>query len=226
MQLLAPKIIKHASGDALDLSKWNIFYADERIVPLSHADSNANHCNKVLFDKVFAIDILKSNKCLALYHTFTQIPGIKPKLHTVQTHLSAADAASAYQTALLDAVGPDGVLDMILLGMGGDGRNLIDRHLITYVHLIIASYECVFMFTSGHTASLFPSFPVETDPEVLVGFVENSPKPPPQRVTLTYQAIYRAREVRASSLDLYCLLQHKSLHVHAGPRRNRGGIQG
>ena len=126
MQLLAPKIIKHASGDALDLSKWNIFYADERIVPLSHADSNANHCNKVLFDKVCAMDILKSNIYLvAFYHTIIQIPGVKPKLHTVQTDLSAADAASAYQTALVNAVGPDGVLDMILLGMGGDGRNLI-----------------------------------------------------------------------------------------------------
>lgn len=66
--------------------------------------------------------------------------------------------------------GPDGqpVLDIIFLGLGED----------------------------GHTASLFPGEPesVSADPAVYRA-VSNSPKPPPHRVTLGYQAIAAARQV-------------------------------
>jgi 6-phosphogluconolactonase len=52
--------------------------------------------------------------------------------------------------------------------------------------------------TNGHTASLMPNAP----PEVEEGrgpylYVENSPTPPPQRVTLSYQAIWSAKHVWA-----------------------------
>ena len=46
----------------------------------------------------------------------------------------------------------------------------------------------------GHTASLFPGHP-ELDAEGWAVGVRNSPKPPPERVTLTLQALRGARRV-------------------------------
>jgi 6-phosphogluconolactonase len=46
----------------------------------------------------------------------------------------------------------------------------------------------------GHTASLFPGYP-ELDAEGWAVGVRNSPKPPPERVTLTLQALRGARRV-------------------------------
>src|SRR5471032_1229468 len=59
------------------------------------------------------------------------------------------------------------VLDLILLGMGED----------------------------GHVASLFPGKTEGTIPTDIFCTVKNSPKPPPNRVTLSYAAIAAAREV-------------------------------
>lgn len=57
----------------------------------------------------------------------------------------------------------DGALDVLLLGMGED----------------------------GHVASLFPGWPAP--PGARVAFVASSPKPPPQRVTLTRPMLVTAR---------------------------------
>jgi 6-phosphogluconolactonase len=47
----------------------------------------------------------------------------------------------------------------------------------------------------GHVASLFPGFPqLDVDDAVAVG-VTDSPKPPPERTTLTYGALNRSSEV-------------------------------
>jgi 6-phosphogluconolactonase len=46
----------------------------------------------------------------------------------------------------------------------------------------------------GHTASLFPGHPALEAPGLAVG-VRDSPKPPPQRVTLTFNALRTARRV-------------------------------
>lgn len=47
----------------------------------------------------------------------------------------------------------------------------------------------------GHINSLFPDSPAVHETTRLVVGVEDSPKPPPQRITLTLPAIQRAREV-------------------------------
>lgn len=89
---------------------------------------------------------------------------------------SLDDAAAAYEAELRALVPPvDGVpggipsLDLVLLGAGGD----------------------------GHTASLFPGTKGLDTASALVESIRDSPKPPPERVTLTLPAIREAARVWA-----------------------------
>ena len=49
------------------------------------------------------------------------------------------------------------------------------------------------MGPDGHTASLFPNHSVLNDNQGLVTFVKDSPKPPPERVTLTLNTINQSK---------------------------------
>ena len=80
-------------------------------------------------------------------------------------HADVAAAAAAYGDELR-AQGT-GLFDVVMLGVGPD----------------------------GHVASLFPGYPqLDVDDTVAVP-VTGSPKPPPERVSLTFGALNRAREV-------------------------------
>lgn len=81
-----------------------------------------------------------------------------------------AAAAQAYETVLAANASsgePAPDFDVHLLGMGGE----------------------------GHINSLFPHTPAVAETIRLVVGVEDSPKPPPRRITLTLPAIARSREV-------------------------------
>lgn len=94
---------------------------------------------------------------------------------TVDTDLSPKDAAANYEEALRAAfsVGGDAIgaqlpcFDAALLGVGPD----------------------------GHTCSLFPGHPLLEERGKWVADIEDSPKPPPQRVTLTYPVLNNSRNV-------------------------------
>jgi 6-phosphogluconolactonase len=87
-----------------------------------------------------------------------------PSLHTVASPLVPEDAAWLYGLSVRERV-PDCVFDIVLLGMGPD----------------------------GHTCSLFPGHPVLSVVDAPVAPVRGSPKPPPERITLTLPALARAR---------------------------------
>ncbi|GEL93600.1 6-phosphogluconolactonase [Cellulomonas composti] len=82
-------------------------------------------------------------------------------------------SAAAYAAELAAFATPEGsgssvpAFDVLLLGMGPD----------------------------GHVASLFPGHPALTVADASTVGVHGSPKPPPERVSLTFEAIRRAREV-------------------------------
>jgi 6-phosphogluconolactonase len=82
-----------------------------------------------------------------------------------EAHPDVESAASAYAEELRAHGG--GMFDLVLLGVGPD----------------------------GHVASLFPGFPqLEVDDQVALP-VTDSPKPPPERITLTFPALNRTHEV-------------------------------
>lgn len=78
---------------------------------------------------------------------------------------SIEDAAAAYADVLAAVTGP--LFDVHLLGMGPE----------------------------GHINSLFPHTPAVRETTRLVVGVDDCPKPPPRRITLTLPAIQRSREV-------------------------------
>jgi 6-phosphogluconolactonase len=83
----------------------------------------------------------------------------------------SAEAAAADYAARLASAAADGeptpVFDVLLLGVGPD----------------------------GHIASLFPGHPGLSATGVATVAVHDSPKPPPDRVSLTFETLNRAREV-------------------------------
>ena len=52
------------------------------------------------------------------------------------------------------------------------------------------------MGEDGHIASLFPDSPANIlDTDVLFLVVENSPKPPPTRISMSYKTIFAAKNI-------------------------------
>lgn len=145
-----PKLLANGllAVEGIDYSKWHVFFADERVVPLDDADSNYKACDEAFFSKV-------------------GIP--RKQIYTVDASLPSEAAAAAYTTQLEAVFGTGSVpkFDLVLLGMGPD----------------------------GHTASLFPGHPVLEIVDHWVAHIEDSPKFPPKRVTLTYPVLNHANNV-------------------------------
>ena len=141
---------------AVDWGQVEFFWGDERFLPPGDPERNETQARAALLDHV-RVDPRK-------VHPMGADPGTGP---------SGAEAAAQEYTEVLARAarpedhGPVPALDVLLLGMGGE----------------------------GHTASVFPHSPAVYETERPVVAVHGCPKPPPTRVSLTLPAIRRATEV-------------------------------
>lgn len=141
---------------AVDWGQVEFFWGDERFLPPGDPERNDTQARAALLDHV-RVDPAK-------VHAMGADTGTGPS--------GAEAAAQEYADVLARAArpedhGPVPALDVLLLGMGGE----------------------------GHTASVFPHSPAVYETERPVVAVHGCPKPPPTRVSLTLPAIRHAVEV-------------------------------
>lgn len=153
---LAAALLAPSSGpnDVVEFSKWEIFFADERAVPLDHADSNYALLKSELLDKL----------------PEDQSPAVHPinveHLGDTQTLADEYEQTLVASFASRDSVRLP-IFDMLFLGCGPD----------------------------GHTCSLFPGHQLLRESDAWVAPIEDSPKPPPKRITLTLPVVTHAVRV-------------------------------
>ena len=144
-----------STGAAVDFSKWEIFFADERAVPLDHEDSNYKLLKDELLDKIPA-------------------SAGKPAVHTIDQSLlnDVQEMADTYEKSLVGVFAAKDsvklpIFDLLLLGCGPD----------------------------GHTCSLFPGHELLHETTGWVLAIEDSPKPPPARITLSLPVVHAANKI-------------------------------
>ncbi|EOO04107.1 putative 6-phosphogluconolactonase protein [Phaeoacremonium minimum UCRPA7] len=154
---LAQALLAPSSGpnDEVKWDKWEIFFADERAVPLDHEDSNYGLLKKELLDKIPA-------------------EAGTPTVHTINTEVlnDTQELADQYEQVLVNSFASRDsvrlpIFDLLLLGCGPD----------------------------GHTCSLFPGHELLRETNAWVAPIEDSPKPPPKRITLTLPVVTHAVRV-------------------------------
>jgi 6-phosphogluconolactonase len=137
------ELANEGPNSAVDWSRIELWWGDERFVPADHADRNAKQ----------ALDLLAAPLALD--------PDRVHEMPASDGGLDLDQAAEAYARELGDVI-----FDICLLGMGPD----------------------------GHVASIFPEHPSSyADGDVIA--VRSSPKPPPERISLTLPVINRSQEV-------------------------------
>ena len=142
-ELLLPALIEAS----IDWSKLSVFWVDERMVPPGDADSNFRIAKSAWLDRV---------------------PVPAERIHRMQGEEPVpVQAAARYARLMRAELGDPIVLDLVLLGVGGD----------------------------GHVASLFPGHRLLRAWDRDVAVLEDAPKPPARRMTLTLKTLTAARRI-------------------------------
>lgn len=171
-------VLSDPLADAIDWSRVHFWWSDERFVPAYDTDRNALEARRLLLDQLVADGKLpESNihEMAADTRSADDIADVMDQADSDDASVRAAadaandalldDVASDYERELVNELGPEPVIDLMILGMGSD----------------------------GHYASLFPGHDeVKVTDRLTVG-VNHSPKMPPLRVSLTAPLIARSR---------------------------------
>ncbi|KAH9921927.1 6-phosphogluconolactonase [Epithele typhae] len=152
---LPKQLAKLVDNPAVKWDKWHVFYADERVVPLDHEDSNHALCMREIFGKL-------------------PPGGPQPTIHTIDPSLEddLEELADVYEKELIQEFAMRDaarfpIFDLVLLGAGPD----------------------------GHTVSLFPGHALLSEDDRWVAYIDDSPKPPTKRITLTFPVLNHAARI-------------------------------
>lgn len=144
-----------SSDDSVHWAQWDVFFADERLVPFDHDDSNYKLLKDELLDKI------------------PSTAG-KPTVHTIDLSQieDSQELADAYEQELVRTFAAKDsvklpIFDLLLLGCGPD----------------------------GHTCSLFPGHELLRETTGWILPIDDSPKPPPRRITLALPVVQAASRV-------------------------------
>jgi 6-phosphogluconolactonase len=119
-------------------------------------------------ERAVPADHPESNYGLARALLLDRVSAPPARIHRMPADAQDLEAAAtAYANDMTGVLGTPPKLDLALLGVGPD----------------------------GHVASLFPRHPALQESRRYVLRVENSPKPPPRRLTLTLAALAVARQI-------------------------------
>jgi 6-phosphogluconolactonase len=164
-----------ATTDGIDWRHVEVFFSDERMVPLTDAESNYKMARETLLD---------------------QVPIPPGQIHAVPTHLAVDEAAAAYEQTLRQTLGAkEPRLDVALLGMGPDGHTAS----IFPGSRLLAGLDNDFLIDDPNTGPLPTQRPTPSlssfASERLIAPITDSPKPPPMRITMTPYVLNLARHV-------------------------------
>jgi len=125
-------------------------------------------------ERAVPLDSADSNHKLCTEYLFSKVPIPPAHIHTIDASLldDLDELADSYEKVLIQEFASRNsarfpIFDLILLGMGPD----------------------------GHTCSLFPGHELLSEEDRWVAYIEDSPKPPPRRITLTYPVLNHAARV-------------------------------
>lgn len=193
------------------LTGGTIAHALHQQIAMKAADATIDWTRVVFWwgDERYAAPDSPDRNALDAREVFLDVVGAT-QVHEVPSTDGAMDvnAAAAAYSDLVRSAGAD-EFDLVMLGMGPD----------------------------GHVASLFPGFPqLDVDDRIAVP-VTDSPKPPPERVSLTFPALNRARAVwflvtgdgkaeavRRALADEGDLHDTPARGIHPAPREGAGEI--
>ncbi|KAM7387160.1 hypothetical protein PAMA_009668 [Pampus argenteus] len=118
-------------------------------------------------ERVVSFDDPESTTGLYKSHLFSKVNIPDSGIVTIDPSLPVDDCAEDYTRKLKETFPDEDFpgFDLLLLGMGPD----------------------------GHTCSLFPDHPLLEESKKIVAPISDSPKPPPQRVTMTFPVVNSAR---------------------------------
>jgi 6-phosphogluconolactonase len=168
---VASNFFPYLAAAALDWSRTEFFWVDERAVPPSDPDSNYRLARSLWFEPA-------------------EVP--QACIHRMPTDEADLDrAASAYAEQLRSVAGDPPRLDFVLLGVGSD----------------------------GHVASIFPGHASSRMEGDTVVVVQDAPKPPPRRLTLTIPVLAGAERVVILALG-----QSKAQPVHDALRDGKSAL--
>lgn len=150
--------------DVVDWRRVHIWWGDERFVPADSDERNEKQARAALFDRLVA-DGRMSDAQIHAMPADTRSASERENASEEQTREALRHAAAVYQSELVGEIGQAAAMDIMMFGVGPD----------------------------GHFASLFPDHKelLVDKTDLLVAGVDDSPKPPPTRLTFTVPMIAR-----------------------------------